>query len=240
MKVLVLGNGVLGEEIVKQTGWDIISRKINGFDITNKDTYYLMTEIFHGVAQSMPYDVIINCIANTDTYSNNKTLHWDVNYKGVSNLVEFCNNWKVKLVHISTEFVYANNKKTPTEEDLPIPCSNWYSYTKLLADECIKLNSLNYLICRGTHKPNPFPYNEVWDPIKTSGDTVDKIADLIIKLVKNNADGVYNVGTGDKLLSDLAPNSKKISPPNVNIPKDTRMNINKLNKFLKLSYGDKK
>ena len=54
MKVLVLGNGVLGEEIVKQTGWDIISRKINGFDITNKDTYYLMTEIFHGVAQSMP------------------------------------------------------------------------------------------------------------------------------------------------------------------------------------------
>ena len=32
MRVVVLGDGLLGSEIIKQTGWDIISRKKNGFD----------------------------------------------------------------------------------------------------------------------------------------------------------------------------------------------------------------
>ena len=34
LKVLVLGDGLLGSEIVKQTNWDYISRK-TGFDINN-------------------------------------------------------------------------------------------------------------------------------------------------------------------------------------------------------------
>ena len=60
MKVLVLGDGLLGSEIVKQTNWDYISRKKDGFDITKNDFN------FDG------YDVIINCIAFTNTYSNDK------------------------------------------------------------------------------------------------------------------------------------------------------------------------
>ena len=35
MRVVVLGDGLLGSEIVKQTGWDIISRKKDRFNITN-------------------------------------------------------------------------------------------------------------------------------------------------------------------------------------------------------------
>ena len=37
LNVLVLGDGLLGSEIVKQTGWDYISRKAGTFNIDNLD-----------------------------------------------------------------------------------------------------------------------------------------------------------------------------------------------------------
>lgn len=231
MKVLVLGDGLLGSEIVNQTGWEYISRKKDKFDITNDSTFNKLLKVEHGVIQYCPYDVIVNAIAYTNSYSQDNTLHYAVNYKGVADLVQFCNQWKVKLVHISTEFVYANNTSLPTEEDIPQPDNNWYAYTKLLADEHIKMFSNDYLICRELHKPSPFPYSEVWD-VKTSGDTVGNISELIIQLIKNNSKGIYNVGTSSKHLYDLAPNAKIISPPS-HVPKDTRMDLTKLKNDLK-------
>ena len=230
MRSLILGDGILGSEMIQQTGWDCISRKKDNFNITDKSTYHILTKVKFGVIQYCPYDIIINTIACTDSYSNNKNLHYQTNYKGVSNLVEFCNKWNIKLVHISTEFVYANNLPFPNEEDIPQPDSTWYAYTKLLADEHVKMFCKDYLICRELHKPNPFPYPKIWN-VETSGDTVDKISILIIKLIKENATGVFNVGTGDKNLGELSPNLELITPPN-HIPKDTRMNLNKLNSFL--------
>ena len=220
-KVLVLGDGLLGSEIVNQTGWDYFSRKKDGFDITD---YQYMINIFPD------YDIIVNCIANTNSYSDDKKTHWDINYEFTALVSDITNTEQIKLVHISTEFIYANNKITPTEEDLPQPDTTWYAYTKLLADEYIKLNHSNYLICRELHKPNPFPYDKVWN-VQTSGDTVDKIAELIIKLINTDAQGVFNVGTGDKWLRELAPNAEEIEAP-PHVPKDTRMNLDKLNKWL--------
>ena len=220
-KVLILGDGLLGSELALQTNWDVASRKKGNLNINN---YWDLVNLV------IKYDVIINCIAYTNSYSEDKDIHWDINYRFAADLSDICNTEGVKLVHISTEFVYANNPFPPTEEDLPLPDNNWYAYTKLLADEYIKLNNTNYLICRELHKPNPFPYSEVWK-VQTSGDTVDKITKLIIKLINKNATGVFNVGTGDKFLKEITINSKEINPP-FNVPKDTRMNLNKLNKFL--------
>ena len=105
-KVLVLGDGLLASEIIAQTKWDQVSRKKDSFDITDLSTYNKMTQIIDGAGQCCPYDVILNCIGYTDTYNPKREEHWDVNYRGVSNLVEFCNYWKVKFVHISTDYVY--------------------------------------------------------------------------------------------------------------------------------------
>lgn len=221
MKILVLGDGLLGSEIVKQTGWDYISRSKDSFNI---EDYQYMLNIFPD------YDIIVNCIANTDSYSNDKKSHFEINYHFPILLSDITNTEGIKLVHISTEFVYTNNKTIPTEENLPKPDNTWYAYTKLLADEYIQATHFNYLICRELHKPNPFPYDKVWN-VQTSGDTVDKIAELIIKLINTNAKGVFNVGTGDKWLKEIAPNAEEIEAPN-HVPKDTRMNLDKLNKWL--------
>lgn len=234
MKVLILGDGILGTEIQKQTGWDLISRKKDGFDITypfNFDWYlfgfYNHKTNFH----SEKWDVIVNCIANTDTYSKDKQKHFDVNFKGVIDLVDYCNEKDIKLVHISTEYVYSNNKLPPSEKDIPIHGKNWYSYTKLLADGYVEAKSEDYLICRCLHKPMDFNHSYIWD-VQTSGDKVDKIAKLIIKLINKDAKGIFNVGTGSKQLKEIQESYGALITPPPHVPKDTRMNINKMKSFL--------
>jgi len=226
-KIVVLGNGILGKEISKQTGWDNISREKNGFDITD-----------NGLIEEMmfdQYDIIINCIANTNTYLDERDPHWNVNYKGVDNLVEFCNREGIKLVHVSTDYVYVNAEPNSSEEDVPIHQGTWYAYTKLLGDSHVQLKSKDYLIVRGGHKPTPFPYDKAYDDIVGNFDYVDKNASIIIKLVKNNSSGVFNIGTEPKSMYNLAKQTNKnvgkdICGLGCTLPKTLLMNLEKLNK----------
>jgi len=67
-KVLVLGDGLLGSELVKQTDWDFVSRKWGNFDINN----------LHLISKG--YNVIVNCIAHTDSYSKERDTHMNLIY----------------------------------------------------------------------------------------------------------------------------------------------------------------
>lgn len=101
-KVLVLGDGQLGSELVKQTGWDYVSRKKDKFDISkvsSLNNYVLQhfTEIGEVV---LKYNTIVNCIADTSTYSNDREPHWDINYKFAAELTDYCNDMGIKLIHI--------------------------------------------------------------------------------------------------------------------------------------------
>ena len=102
MKALVLGKGKLGSEIVKQTGWDYLSRAEHEITIDNFDEWKDRMSV---------YDVIVNCIGNTDTYSDDKEKHWKANYELVTFLAEFCDENNKKLVHISTDYLYQMRKQ---------------------------------------------------------------------------------------------------------------------------------
>lgn len=97
-KVLVLGDGLLGTEIIKQTGWDCVSRKKTNFSVDNLE-----------LSIPLDYNVILNCIINTNTYSEDKEGHWNLNYKFVYNLINYCNTHNIKLVHISTDYIYTGS-----------------------------------------------------------------------------------------------------------------------------------
>ncbi len=225
LKILVLGDGLLGSELVKQTGWDFISRKKDQLDINNFISFIPKTDQFKPI-----HNVIINCIANTNTYSTDKDSHWITNYVFVSNLVDYCNTFGIKLIHISTDYVYAGSNTNASEEDVPVHSNNWYSYTKLLADGYIQLRCNDFLICRCTHKPTPFPYDNAWIDQIGNFDYVNIIADLIIKLINSDASGMYNVGTETKTIYELAKKTrdvkKSFSP--IHVPKNQSMNLNKL------------
>ena len=225
MRPVILGDGLLGSELSSQTGWDIISRKKDGFDITDINCYKLILD----------YNIVINCIANTDTYSTDRQTHWDVNYKGVADLVDFCNQYKIKLVHISTDYVYTNSTGTPSEIDIPVHQETYYAYTKLLADGYVELRSNDYLLIRETHKPFPFPYSKAWSNQVGNFDYVNIIAKLILKLINKNAQGIYNVGTNVKTMYKLAlQTNSEVQPEQVKglTPVSTKMNIQKLKNIL--------
>lgn len=226
MKVIVLGKGKLGGEIVKQTGWDYLCRAEHEITIDNFDEWKNKMD---------EYDVVVNCIANTDTYSDTKEKHWKANYELVTFLTEYCDNNDKKLVHISTDYLYQNSVDNAKEEDEPLFEHTWYMFTKLLADEYLKEHAKNYLICRLSHKPYPFPYDSAWDDVITNADYTPVISGLVIELIKNGADGLYNVGTERKTIYELAQrtnkNVKKIVSPS-HVPKNISMNISKMKNFL--------
>ena len=221
MKILVLGDGLLGWEIIKQTNWDFLSRKKDNIDVTKFKNW---SHLLFG------YDVVVNCIAHTDTYSKDKDLHWDVNYKFVERLTKFCNKKEIKLVHMSTDYIYTNSVNDATENDVPVHLPTWYGYTKLLGDAHVQLKSKNYLICRLSHKPNPFPYDKAWTDIETNCDYVDVISNLVIELINKDVNGVYNVGTKTKSIYDLALETKNVEPINkpLYVPENTTMSLEKL------------
>ena len=106
MKVIILGDGLLATEIKEQTKWKGISRKKDGVEFTDEQTYFRFLR---------EYDVILNCIANTDTYSTDKESMLKTNVKGLSRLVDWCSNNEKKLVHISSDYVYANSTNEPSD-----------------------------------------------------------------------------------------------------------------------------
>lgn len=229
MSVVVLGYGLLGQELVKQTNWDYISRSKDNIDINN------VKQWSHLLKNS--YDVVVNCIAYTETYGDNMETAWNVNLRSLRDLIEVCNTTNKKLVHISTDYIYAGSVSCASEVDVPVHIPSWYGYTKLVGDALVQLYSNNYLICRLSHKPNPFPYDTAWTDVQTNCDSVDVISDLIVKLIQNEASGVYNVGTQSKTIYELAKQTNKnvtnsLKPDHV--PANVTMNIDKLIKFLKL------
>jgi dTDP-4-dehydrorhamnose reductase len=227
MNPVILGNGILGKELAKQTGWDILSRSVDGLDLRHITTWAHLL---------LPYDTIINCIAHTKTYDDNKQLHWDINYKAVVELADYCNLHGKKLVHVSTDYVYTNSFGAPDEDSVPVHQATYYAYTKLLADGYIELKAKNYLILRGTHKPTPFPFKGAWTNHLGNFDYVDVIASFYIKLIENNKTGLFNVGTEFKSMYRLAqetnPDVSPIRNEDIRVPLDVSMDVKKLNKFL--------
>jgi dTDP-4-dehydrorhamnose reductase len=229
MNNLILGYGRLGKELVQQTQWDFISRSKNNFDFCNINTY------FHYLYN---YDIIINTIANTNTYSKNREEILKVNFEAVIDLANYCNITDKKLIHISTDGVYANSFSKASENDIPIHARTWYYYSKLLADAYIQAKSKKYLIIRTSFKPYPFVYPKAITSQKGNFDYTPTITKLIIQLINHNATGIFNVGTKDKTVYELAiqtnpnvPASDDVLDPEM--PRDVTMNLSKMENFLK-------
>ena len=228
MKNLILGYGILGKELVRQTNWDYLCRDNDlSFNFQNIDSYR---------KKISSYRTIINCIANTNTYENIREKHWSINYKSVADLVSICNEYNQKLIHISTDYVYSGSDEFAKEDDVPVHNKTWYGYTKLLGDAHVQLKSNNFLIVRSGHKVKPFTYDTAFTDLIGNFDYVDKIASLIINLINKNTTGIVNLGTKTKNMYDLALTTKsdvlKDKSNNELMPKNVTMNISKMEKIL--------
>lgn len=212
MNILVTGGtGLLGSHIKK------LSNNINDifyfplhseFDLTSYD-------IMADYIDDKRIEVIINCAAYTDVtsseyLSNQKPVN--INCLGVENLVAVCKIYGIKLVHISTDYVFNSDSlsKLFQEVDIPNP-KNRYGLTKLYGEKIIENNlpRNSYLIIRTSwlyDKSRGFiprmiskyqqgeifvVTNEVGTPTY-AGDLAKAIVNNLGKMFTNTTSGLYH------------------------------------------------
>ena len=161
MKVLVTGkNGQLGSE------FQSISKQFSQFNFTftgSNDLDITSAEAVKVFFKQNSFDVVINCAAYTavDKAEDEPEKADDVNHLGVKYIVENCERKNIKLIHISTDYVFDGTNRLPYKESDPISPIGIYGKTKQLGEQAIQNSSLDAIIIRTSWVYSTFGNNFV-------------------------------------------------------------------------------
>ena len=149
IQVLVTGaNGQLGSEIKlisEETSiYKFYFTDYNELDITNKTAV-------ENFVNKHAIHIIINCAAytNVDKAEDEWELSNSINHKAVENLATISKEKSIKLIHISTDYVFDGESETPYLETATTNPINNYGLSKLKGEEALlKINPKNSIIIR--------------------------------------------------------------------------------------------
>ena len=160
----------------------------------------------------------------------------DLNIIGTANIVKICKKFNIKLIFISSSYVYPGNKGNYSEES-PLKPFNNYSWSKLGGESSVQMykNSLILRICMTDY---PFVHKKAIKGASTSFTFNKNVAELIPHLLDQK--GILNVGGKKRDIYDFAKkfSYNKISSINYkkipNFPKDSSINLNKIKNIIKI------
>jgi len=158
------------------------------------------------------------------------------NIIGSSNVALCCYKKKIKLIYISTNFVYEGRIGNYSEKDALLPV-NEYGWSKL-GGECPAHIYKNSLILRICMNDDIFPHKVAYSNYLTS--FIKKTDAAIITLKLLDQKGIINVGGKSQSAYNFAKKlNNKVKKNKVNLKKkkllgkNTSININKLKMILK-------
>lgn len=147
MKIIVTGSkGQLGTDVVSQlnkNGIEAIGADLPEVDITDA----LATEKFIAECNA---DAVIHCAAftNVDLAESDLDTCRKINADGTKNIAESCKKHCLKLMYISTDYVFSGIGTEPFETNSPkSPCNN-YGLTKLEGENAVTELCSEYFIVR--------------------------------------------------------------------------------------------
>ena len=152
--------------------------------------------------------VLIHAAAFTDVAGaeNKRDTCWQVNVDGTRNVVKALLGNPIKLIHISTDYVFFGDRGNYNENDTVGPVRNYYSLSKLVAEEVVRILP-EHLIIRTSFRPKAWPYPKAFDDVYTSQDYVDVIALEVALAIQNHQQIPYNtihIATERKSVYELA------------------------------------
>jgi dTDP-4-dehydrorhamnose reductase len=175
------GNGQLGSELkeIAQNfpGHSFFFTDVKDLDITNHGAVA-------GFIQSNKINVIINCAAYTavDKAESEPELADAINHLAVANFAQIAKDKNIRLIHISTDYVFdGTNYKPYVETDTPNPKSV-YGKTKLDGELALqKINPANSIIIRTSWVYSKFGNNFVKTMLRLAEtrDEISVVADQI-------------------------------------------------------------
>ena len=239
-KILVSGgSGKLAKEILKQSKDQVFCPDKNELDICNID------DINKSIEKYNP-DIFIHAAAYTrpmSKHEDNPDISLQTNIVGTCNVVLSCMKYNVKLIYISTDYVYPGTKGNYSEDDGLSPFhvdsdgTTKYGWSKL-GGECAVRMYNNSLILRTCMCDYPFPHDSALTDVRKSLMYNFEAAGIILKVLDHT--GVINVGGKSQSVYDFVsgkkPDIKKCRRKDVTdvvIAPDTTMSTCKLKKVLK-------
>ena len=156
----------------------------------------------------------------------------DLNIIGTCNLVKEASKRNIKMIYLSTSYVYPGVKGNYSEEDALKPWNN-YSWSKLGGESAVQMYK-NSLIIRLCMTEKPFLHNKAYANVKSNFIYQEDAARIILKII--NKKGIINVGGPSQTIFRFAKknnkNIKKIFSKG-EFPKRTDMNLKKLKRIIK-------
>jgi dTDP-4-dehydrorhamnose reductase len=189
--------------------------------LKNKKPKYLI----HAAGLSRPMSI----------HNNNINKSIDSNIIGTANVTKICSENNIKLIYLSTAYVYPGTKGNYREIS-PLKPINNYAWSKLGGESAVQMYK-NSLILRLSMTEKPFVHNQAFVDFKTNFMFHIDFAKILLKLI--NQKGIINVGGPSQTVYSFAKkiNSKvkKISIKKIlgkNTPINVSMNLERLKKIL--------
>ena len=228
--MLTGGSGLLGTEFLKLES-DLLAPSHEELDITDA------AAVADYVAANEP-DIILHAAAMTNNrmVEANPEAAREVNVDGTANLVRACDGSRIRLVFLSTDYVYKGDRGNYSESDKVEPF-NLYASTKLDGEEAVR-QIPNHLIIRASFGASEFVYPDAFCDKLASKEYVDVIAPTILEATRSPLTGVLNLGGKRRSLYEYARERK----PEVNrierrdsthkSPADTSLNLDRWNDYV--------
>ena len=197
------------------------TRLIRKYLITNKPKY-----LIHAAALSRPMSL----------HDKNISKSIDLNIIGTSNITKICSELKIKLIFISTSYVYPGEKGNYKESDAINPINN-YGLSKMGGEAAVRMYK-NSLIIRASMTEKPFVHKKAFFDFITNFAYHEDIVEIILKTLDQK--GILNIGGKSQSVFSFAQskniNVKKISVKKIlgkNSKINVGMNLHKIKKILK-------
>jgi dTDP-4-dehydrorhamnose reductase len=157
----------------------------------------------------------------------------NVNIIGTCNIVKLCMQYDIRLIYVSTDYIFKGDKGNYRETD-PVYPVNKYAWSKL-GGECAVRMYDNHLIIRTSFGPDIFPFEKAFIDQWTSRETVSVIAKKISSLIDYSMKGTIHIGSKRRTVYEYAlsiDGNKKIGELSIHdvsfcAPEDASLNCEK-------------
>ena len=159
----------------------------------------------------------------------NKSIN--INVIGTANLVKACNKKKIKIIYLSTSYLYPGKKGNYKETDPLLPWNN-YGWSKLGAESVVQMYK-NSLIIRACMTEKPFVHKKAFTNVKCNFIFHDEFIKILLKVLKFK--GILNIGGKSQTIFQFAKKYKKNVKRTVSngaLPSCVYMGLDKVNRLL--------
>lgn len=145
MRVAVTGAaGMLGQDVVQaldEAGWQVTPLPRSALDVTDPEAAANAVGGAH---------LVVNCAAWTavDDAESQEAQAFSVNAVGAATIAWAADQAGARLVHISTDYVFAGDASSPYAEDAPTAPRSAYGRTKLAGEWAVQALCPNHLLLR--------------------------------------------------------------------------------------------